>query len=298
MNNKIKSTSIYRYNYPVNKQKNDDSEKGTKYSSTFFDKSGNILEELKFNEDGEVDDKIIYTYDESGKLIEMKNFYADDELAEHNTYERDAKGNIVVSYKHYQDGEKDTIKYFRDADDNLTEKITIDSFGEEESKETITYTNGKIIQRKVEEYDELTLEEKYSYFDTMILQEYTKWSVEEENARFVNRFDENGRIIKILKYNTKGELLAKTEYFYNTKDNLEKMVEEFPGGKNTSHMFYDDNNNLIRQTETNQKGGVINEVNRKYNTDNDIVESFVEINQGNSGITTRYLLSYEYTYFD
>jgi len=298
MNNKIKSTTIYRYGSPVNKQAKASKEQGLKYSTTRFDEKGNVLEEIKFNEDGEIDDRIINTYDKNGKLIDMKNYYADEELAEHNSYERNDKGHVVVSYKHYQDGEKDTVKYLYNSDDQLVEKITIDSYNEEESRETITYQAGKATQRKVVEYDELVLEENFSYGNNMQLEEHSKWSVEEEDARYVNRFDEKGRIAKILKYNLKKELIAKTEYQYNEDDSINEIVEEVPGQKNTTSMEYDAQGNTIKQTEKNQDGEIVHIVSRKYNEANELMETSVEVFNLDAGVSNGYTLKYEYSYFE
>ena len=298
MNKKIKSTTIYRYGSPVNKQAKESKEQGLKYSTTRFDEKGNVLEEIKFNEDGEIDDRIINTYDKNGKLIEMKNFFADDELAEHITFERNEKEQVVVSYKHYQDGEKDKVVYNYDAEGMLIEKITIDSYNEEESRENITYQAGKITQRKVVEYDELVLEENFSYSDKMQLEEHSKWSEAEEDARYVNRFDEKGRIAKILKYNLKKQLIAKTEYQYNDDDTIKEIVEEVPGEKNTTFMEYDASGNAIKQTEKNQQGEIKSIVSRKYNEANEMTESSVEVFQPGTDITNGYALEYEYSYFE
>ncbi|MCF8367884.1 MAG: hypothetical protein K9G76_02490 [Bacteroidales bacterium] len=229
-------------------------------------------------------------------MYEELNYISHNEIAEHKTYERDSKGNVVVAYKHYQDGEKDTIKFERDHEGRLIEKVTIDSYNEEESREKIQYEGDKVVQRKISEYDELVLEENFKYDEKGNLMEHSKWSVEEEDARYVHLYNPDRTINKVLKYNLKEELISKAEYKYSG-DQLIQILEESGYGKTITEIEYDDQGNAITQTEKNARNEVNNIAKRKYNENNDITETEVFIDLHGKGINQNYMLKYTYEYF-
>ena len=271
-------------------------ESGYKYAYSEFDKNENKISEIRYTIEGEIEEKYINKFDENGYLYEEMNYISDDELAEHKTYERDKKGNVVNAFKHYQDGDKDTIKYLRDESGKLLEKITIDSFNEEEAREVIEYKNDKVSSRKIFEYDELVLEESYDYNDNGNMIEHNKWSIEQEDAKFLTIYNPNGTIKKALRHNSKDELISKAEYTYN-EDRLTCIEEESQYGKNKTVIEYDEGGNPIVQTERNNKNEINNIAKRKYNENNDITETEVFIDFHGRGINQKYLLKYSYEYF-
>jgi nuclear transport factor 2 (NTF2) superfamily protein len=298
MKKKIKSTTIQRINTPATGSAEPSrTSKGYTYSHSNYTADGQLIAETRYNEDGEVEEKYENKYDEEGRLIEELTFLDGDEIAEHKTYERDDTGQVVKAYKHYQDGEKDTIHYKRDDDGRLIEKATIDSFDEEEAREIVEYEKDKVSRRKVYEYDELVLDESYQYDKDGNMVEHTKWSIEEEDARFINTFDTSGKLIKALKENLKGKLLSRVEYRYEG-DRLTKVSEEHPYGSNTTTLIYDERGNPIEQVEVDQHGEMNNKALRKYNENNDVVESEVFINFHGRGINQHYLLTYTHEYYD
>ena len=298
MKKKIKSNTLFRINTILKGLSAKEPEtRKYKYSYSEYTEAGQLSMDIRYNEDGEVEEKYMNKYDSDGRLLEEITYLGEHDVAEHKTYERNEEGLITCSYKHYQDGEKDTIHYTRDSAGNLIEKITIDSFNEEEAREVIEYENNKVTNRKVIEYDELMLEESYSYDDEGHLVSHSKWSIEYEDFRFLNEFDTKGNLIKALRHNLKGDLVSKVVYTYNG-DKLTRIQDESQRGETTTTLTYDENDNPVEQVELNKQGEINNRAIRKYNPNGDVIESEVFINHQGKTANQHYVLQYEYTYYD
>ncbi len=298
MKKKIKSTTIRRTNAPATGSA--ELSKATSsytYSHITYTADGQLLTETRYNEDGEVEEKYENKFDEEGRLIEELTYLDGDEIAAHKTYERDNEGQVTKAFKHYLDGEKDTIHYKRDDEGRLIEKATIDSYGEEEAREVIEYKKDKVSRRRILEYDELMLEETYEYDQDGNMVEHTKWTIEEEDAKFVNTFDASGKLIEALKQDLKGKLLSRIEYQYDGEQ-MTKVMEEHPYGTNTTTLIYDEKGNPVEQVEVDQNGEINNKARRSYNENDDVVESEVFINFHGRGIDQHYLLTYTHEYYD
>lgn len=294
---KIKATTVYRINLLGPDKPPADDVKRIPQTVSEFDKNGQLIQEVKYTEDGEIDEKNVNVYDESGMLKESLTYLDEEAPAEHKSYERDEEGHVIKAYKHYQDGEKDTIHYNRNAEGRVTEKITIDSFNEEEARETIEYEGEKIARRVITEYDEKTLDESFEYDEKGNLTKHTKWTINEEDATYTSTFNEDGNLEKIVKYNEKGKLLSRITYLYKDKKPV-RIVEENPYGTNTTQIKYDEKGNPVEQTEENDAGEMNHRVLKKFNEEGDIIESEILIQRHGSGMDQHYKLYYEYQYFE
>ncbi len=298
MKKKIRSTTVYRINSARPDLTGVESgARGHKYTRTTFTEEGQLLTEERFNEEEELEEKYEKRYDDKGRLREEITYLEEDMVAEHMTYERDAGGNVVRAFKHYQDGEKDTIEYKRDSDGRLLEKVTIDSFREVEAREVIDYSSDRVSDRKVYEYDELVLEESYEYDDDGNMTEHSKWTVEDENARFRNVFDPRGNLLQAMKYDLQGKLLSIVKYRY-VENRLVGIIEETPYGTNTTTLVHDEHGNPVEQAEVDQDGELNNKATRKYNADGEVTEAEIFINLKGRGVNQHYTLKYEYEYYD
>lgn len=296
MGKKIKSSTLYKHDLVLKNANDDELDwKKNKYGYTEYDDNQNIVCDIKYNEDGEVDEKNINKFDEKGNLIEELSYLSEDDIAEHKTYERDEKGNVVHIFKHYQDGEKDTIKFIRNDAGKIIEKITIDSYNEEEAREIIEYKDDKIISRKEYEYDEIVLDEGFKYGEEGKIIEHTKWTNEDEESKYVNLYNEDGNIEQALKYDLKDKIISKAEYKYEG-NNLIEIIEESKYGKNITRIEHDEKGNAIKQIEENGTGKINNKATRKFNEHNDVIETEVFIDLHGKGVNQNYVLKYEYEY--
>ncbi|MEZ5197217.1 MAG: hypothetical protein R2764_12690 [Bacteroidales bacterium] len=298
MAKKKKSVSLFKKDLTPSSSRSAKAErKGRKHTYTEFDEKGNLVLEIKYNEEAEVDEKLEITYDDNGFIKEEKSFFEGNELSDHASYERDENGVIRKSFKHYQDGTTDTINYRYDTDGNLIEKVTVDSYDEVESKELATYENGKLILKEIYEYDELMAKETYLFDDYGNMIEHHTWSPDDGNRSYKHVYDEKGNLIQSNQYNNKEELSGKAVYSYNKIGKVVEAIEETPYGTSKTSITYDENGNAVEQLETNSSGEVNNKVERKYNADNDVTEAVVFINFHGRSVDQNYVLNYEYTYF-
>lgn len=293
----IRSTTLFKYDYIIEDINADQIElKGAKYSYTEFDEKGNVLQEVRYNKSGGIEEKYGNNYNELGQLIEEIIYLSNDEIAQHKTFEYNQKGSIEKAYKHYQDESKDTIGYYYE-NDLIIRKTTTDSDGEEEIREEFEYKNKKLVARKVFEFEELVLDETFDYDNSENLVEQTKWTKEDQDSKYYNVFNEKGNLIKTLTSNIQDQVLAKSEYFYSDQGLLEKIEEESIHGKNTTVLEYDEHNNSTLQIEKDQHGEINNKAVRKYDENNDVVESEVLLNLHGMGVNQHYILKYTYEYF-
>ena len=297
MSKKIKSVRLFKHD-DAGKKDSDSVNKGYKYSMTDYDENGNIILEVRFNPDEELEDKYIYKYDKKNQLIEDIHYLTYKDIAEHKTYDMDEKGKIIKVYKHYNDGSKDTIEYRYNEKDLLIEQVTIDSYDEIEAKNIYEYENENLILEEVYEYDELISKQSFSYDEKGNIIEENKWTEDDGNLRRVNEYNDNNELIKVLFYNRKEKLAAKTEYSYSESGKISKVTEEDQHGKNITTIQYDDKGNAVEQVETNPNGDVNNKAIRKFNENNDVVETGVFIDLHGTGPNQEYILRYEYDYFE
>lgn len=299
MTKKVKSTTIHKYDVIYRSGPDSEPElEGYKYSYTQYDESGRIIGDIRYDEEGEVDEKAVFAYDSDGNIVDEKSFLADEELADHRTYERDDKGEILRSYRHYADGTKDTVEYRRDQKGNIIEKVTVDSDGETESVEKFEYHGDNLTKRQLFEYDELVLDESFIYDNDGNLSEQKRWTEAEEHFTYVNKYDSKQKITSILKYNEKDKLVARIDYEYNSKGDPVKITEESQTGINKTTIEYDGEGNAIRQTETNANGEINNRVERKFNEDGQVIETEAFIDYHGRAVNQHYILKYGYEYYD
>jgi len=298
MAKKVKSINLIKNDYfPTQSPSKKTRSTEYKYSTTEYDKNGNVVLELKFNSNHELEDKYVNKYNDAGILVDEKHYLSFKEIAEHKTYELDAKGKIQKAFKHYNDGSKDTIQYTYDSNGNLKEKITIDSYDEVEAKDVFEYEHQKLVKQESFEYDDLIAKNTFVYDPDGNLIEESSWT-EDDNTRRSNSYDENGNLEKVLFYNKKDELVAKTTYTYNEEGKIVGVKEETPYGNSSTVITYDENGNAIEQIEMNEQGEINNSAKRKFNDNNDIVETEVFIEMHGKGVNQQYVLRYEYEYFD
>ena len=139
------------------------------------------------------------------------------------------------------------------------------------------------------------LEETFEYDEKGIMSSHSRWSIEEEDARYLNEFDSKGNLIKTQKFNMKDQLISKAEYQFED-NNLVSIVEENQYAKDTTTLSYNEHGDVVEQTELNAAGKVNNRAKRKYNENHDVIESEVWINQHGKGVDQHYILKYEYEY--
>ncbi len=154
MERKTKSVTITQYDYiirNINDEEVDIHGHPNHYSE--FDPDGRPMKEIKYNRQGEFEEKITYGYDDRGNLMRESYYPEENELAEEKTFVRNDAGVIIRALKHYQDGSVDTINFEYNEDGELIKRITITDEGEVEQIETLAWKNGEIIDHQIVDED-------------------------------------------------------------------------------------------------------------------------------------------------
>jgi YD repeat-containing protein len=155
MERKIKTVAAYRIDVPPEEEFEDYRDRQrVNYQFSKYDRKGNLIEEVRFDDFGEVIGKSIYSYDDGGNLLGEETYDELGELEEKLTYERDENGRIVNRYIHYLDGSKDTVFYEYDTGGRLICKTLKDEDGEIERVERIRYADGAVVEEEVMEEGE------------------------------------------------------------------------------------------------------------------------------------------------
>jgi hypothetical protein len=188
-------------------QFNSNSAEGLEFLSleSVYDEEGKLLEEIKYREDGTMDERNLYRWENNQlvlHLIEMP----DEGMREEYRYTRTDEGKLLKEQKFYGDDAGEATEYFYNADGQVEKVIQYDADGQKEQEEHFDYENKLLKKHRIFDGNEALLS----------VSEYVH-----ENSRPVMRTDNDGE----------GTLLHNTSYHYDDKGNLIKTITTNPQGK-------------------------------------------------------------------
>ena len=293
MSIKIKSETIYRVDHVPGEEIEPDQEFDQKHSYREFDRTGKLLLEIAYTQDGEIADKIEYHYDEAGRLQETLVYGDDVEVLERKEVVWNRDGKVAREITHYLDGSADTHEYFYDDSGNLTGLQVKDDEEELELSEKYSYENEKVI--KIERWNgdnELIFKQEDEYADEN-LRKRTIWSSEEEEPfRVVVEFNAAGHRHQELRYNSRDQLIERNIYEEDEQGRVTRIIEENRQRKNTTEFSFDDKGNVIHQAETDLNGNLNHKVFRIYSPEGALLQTTVEAVMKPSGNIRAYSLIY------
>jgi uncharacterized protein YuzE len=298
MKKKIQTLSILRIDVPPEGDFDDFRDKPpVTYSRSSYDSFGNLLEDIKFNDYGEIIGKSVYQFDKNGKLISEETFDDSDELEEKITFDRDETGKITREFVHYLDDSKDTIEYHYDADGRLVKKQLIGEEGEIEREEIFIYENEFLMKEQTVEDGEVIKESAYEYDEkgNVIGLEMMN---ENEEFSIVSEFDENGNRIKFLRYDGNGKVIEKHLFAYDSKNNLIETIEETPYKKVTTSVARDEAGNAVLQKEIGRDGKLNHEIERDFDESGNVTEVRSFVSGSGQRPDRKYILKHDYTFFE
>ncbi len=298
MGKKIKSTSIYRYNYII-QNINADEVDLEEYLFQYFeyDTKGNETLEVNYTPDGVVQDKTEKQYDDAGRFTEQKYYDGEDLLAEHLSFERDEQGKILKEYLHYLDGSKDTTTYEYDQDGKLVSKILRDDEAQVEQEEVFAYEGGQRVLYENYEGGELVKKEESGFDEAGNLVSTHVTDHELEDFYRLEHEYEDGKRIRSFRYDEGNKLIEKLEFRYE-QENVKLVVQQSPVGKVVQQFEHDEKGNVLKQEEFNKDNQLNNSIERTYDEDGNLLEEKVYINLHGQGIDRNYILSYKYDFMD
>ncbi len=200
---KIKSTTQIAYEYVWDQKTGSKkpSTKGVKISTRVYDLKGNIVEEISYNQFGNVDSKTSYKYDGKGNNIELVVSNSDGSPIEESHYE----------FK------RDTLSQLK------THRV----------KDNLTYSNFMWNVFEAENGNRVFHVFSYSSDDTTLvgsqrnvfdsknnLITYYSYKGKYLNYKYVYLYNDKGRMIEIKFYNKQEEFTGSQKFKYDLKENL------------------------------------------------------------------------------
>jgi antitoxin component YwqK of YwqJK toxin-antitoxin module len=296
MNKTYKVIKTYRKNLgPEGSKLAEEEIKEILISETEYDNSKNIVKDIAFNPDGNIDHRYEYIYNENGKVSEEILYYENNEVADRKKYEYDEKGNVIKELVFYEDETYDTIHYSYNAEMNLIEKTTLSYEGETDEKEIFEYSKGKMILNAIFDGEKKKFyETTYKYNEAGKVTEVTEWDSDtNKKTRTESTYDANGNLVKQLRFADE-TLIAKMIFTIDENSRVSQVNDEDVNHKNTIKLLYDEKGNMIEETEYNFKNELNHKITRTSNEHNDVLISHVYVDPHNGGITQNYIIRYEY----
>lgn len=231
-------------------------EKTHKESSKEFDESGNLLKEISYLPNGDVDEYRENKFDKNNNLI-LRQSNINGEFGDKIEYQYNESGQIIKEIKHYIDGSTDTIQYKYNTSNNLVEKFCIDCDGELEFKELYEYDNDNhlIKTERIEDEETVMIEElKYGTGNQIL------------TKRFVDKLNDQNQVTHY-EYNPECYLIKEsiendsvTSYEYNDfgQVNIERTLDNADNPRRIIENTWQEGN-LIEQQETSFTDGIIKE---------------------------------------
>ncbi len=298
MKKKIKSLKRYNQNYRNFNFSDLTSHADEEFvdMEVLFDDDGNIIEEIKYDSTGEIEEKNSYTFNSNGKLLTHTLLYALDDATEKRVLTRNEKGLLISEIKYYGDDTGEKTEYEYDEKDNVTAIIRYDEEGLLISREEIKYDEKGNIN------DRTTFNQ-----DKVILSKIT-FSLSENNQVEENEFDEKGVLVSktLLKFNEngkelsslqttpQGKLIASVQNTYDERGNIiEKIYKDFYS--KTLKYSYNEKDNLTIQELYDDNGLLLRKNMFEYDEDGNVVaEQTYEMDTSRGGRDKHFGTRYEY----
>jgi hypothetical protein len=269
------------------------------YISYDYDSGGNLVQEISYTADGEMEQITKFAFDQHGKLCEERFEQAGDEFTEWREYVRDENGIMQKEIHHFLDGSCDIVTYSYDSDGKLLKKTVTDDEDEPEREEHFIYENDLLVGEKVVDNEgEVLATQKYAYHPNGKLMSHELITQDGRNSvNSVHFYDESGNKIKSLLYNTEGQLIEISKWQYDEKGSLVKSEEETQNKHNLTTYEFDHDSKILRQTETDADGLVLSKITRRFDEEGRVLESHVFSEATPQQPLQDYLLKYDYEFY-
>ncbi len=302
MSEKIKSIKKYSFQFGQRSFGNwaDVEDEPVLSSVTQYDEQGHLFEEIKYNSDGEIEERHHYKYDNAGRVVEYKMEMPLDEVEESTRTTRNEKGFATCIQKFYGDdgGEKRDFIY-----NNLDEVESISHYDEEgvlEQKEVLSYDDKKrLVKREVyDENNSLNKVTTFLYGDNDQPVEQNEFDSKNNLlSKVAFTYDDHGNEIKVLQTNEKGE---KTTVIITQYDDLHRPVHRKSSGFYTriTQYAYDEKGNLTEESLSDENGMIITRSLHDYDENNRLAaDAYYETDLTRAGRDTSLGSRYEYEFY-
>ncbi|MGZ5283483.1 MAG: hypothetical protein ACXWEY_14510 [Bacteroidia bacterium] len=302
MERKIKTAQIYRSN--IGTFENNAQDNGYLYKKREYDKTGNMLWEIKYLRNGKQETITDYYYNEDNKTTEKKVFYPQDNTEEKTTYKYNKNGDLEEETLYY-DGELFIRQKTAHNEKNLTTAIeSYNSENELTDREVLEYNERDKMSRHTH-YNESgeadwQIEAYYNDKDQLLkeihhnLEEGTK-----ETVLFT--YNEAGKNIRSESIDADGNTTGYVEVTYNEQDKPTKYLSETMGysiSKIINQIAYNEAGKILESEYYDVLNGQLSGRESYEYDENGHVKTEEQFELRNqSDKKTHYRLLYNYEYF-
>jgi len=223
----IKSLTQLNHKYEDGKPK----EEGYKNIYKEFNQHGNLIKELHYR-NGDVSQRLTYKYNENQKKIEYKNYSVrNEELSYRQNIEYNEKGQKILENRYNGSEYLKLIYKYNDngKQDKILKKKRIAGNKYELQEKRLFSHNGNTTTVKVVDADgELVKKFINKYDDQGHLIKFTEYSPDGEKIKTIaTKYNEDGKKTQEEKYQ-KGNFIYKKDFRYDKDGNLVEVQKEQP----------------------------------------------------------------------
>lgn len=294
--------SIDTYTIPIrmfeDKEQADESRAFCSAQET-YDKLGNLMEEVKYLEDGSVDEKSTFTYDEQGRLTEERIYHALTENEDIRKVSYEDRRVLDIVYYGDDPGEETTT--LNDEHGHPLEIRRTDPDGELEEIIQFTYRKPGIVAEEVHlDGGEEPLKRIRSHFneeDQLVGQEIWSADPNEINQTIEITREEHKEISKAL--DEKGNLMYTRIHEFDERGNLIRFIhQDTSGAQSVRETEFDDQNRPVALEWRNENGMVFRSQQYTYNEEGEVTEEMYFESDPYSQQNVRQKIRYHYQYFE
>jgi len=264
-----------------------------------FDEGGNTTEEVKYTNDGQVEEKNSYEYNKNGKLLSHTLLYAVDDVTEKRVLTRDDKGHLLTEIKYYGSDSGERTDYEYNEKDNVKAIIRYDEEGEFISREEIIYDEGTSLKERKTVDANGKLVSRIT-FSAPVNNEIEETEFNENDAvvsKTVIKFNDKGKEISVRQTNPQGKLISSVLNTYDENGNIiEKINKDFYSKK--VRYEYNDKNLLTSQEIYDENGLLLRKNMYEYDDDGNLAaEQTYEMDTTRGGRDKHFGTRYEYEFY-
>ncbi len=235
-----------------------------------FDQYSNVIKEIGYRPDGWIENHYTNKFNDNNQLIEHSVYDEDDQILETHTYDYSAEGKLIGIACYFAEmDDNDYTHIIYDAEDQIIEKRNMDSSDELYSSIKFEYQQGKLINEKhFNDENVLESEKQFQYDDKgNIVAESDIDHLENDKRVYTYEYNDAGKRTKTCIYNKKDQLIMRTSYEFDEDGRNIKQVEEDQKGIFTTLFGYNDDGLLDFQEKLDANDQLLVRWEYAYNED-------------------------------
>jgi YD repeat-containing protein len=221
-----------------------------------FDSAGNLVKEVQYDREGEIDIANAYKYDDKNRLIEEIHYY-EEETGERIRYSLDDRGRRTAVQTEYADGSTSNKSFHRNG--NLLTVESLDEDGDLESKETIrTDEQGRVLEEARYDEDGALVVKFVNGYDAKGQLVNRKEYVENDELvkKILLEYDHAGNAVQETHLNRRDEVIDNIKFTYDAKGNR----TSWQNSVYHQQTVYDKEGRPVREERRNRRNNLVEEL--------------------------------------